>query len=459
MAGNLGPASWEGGRPLALGPCQVPRPSITDEPCERLVTAMSGMEWRQVPVGLDQGQWVTRAGCKTVLVAVHSVTTGQRLAGILPLFESDRRVQVVFTAAPEVFRNGVTALLRRLDGVVIGWDQATRTAFDLALAAGYEAVHELHAPLIVLPHGAGYNKLVVHREGGAVATRGVYGLDSQNLVRGGRVVPAAIVLSHQADLATLGRQCPEAMSAAEITGDPCYDQLAVSTPLRAAYRRAIGLPDEALLVATASTWGTRSLFGQLADLHDRLLAELPRERYAVAALMHPNVWYGHGPRQVRAWLGSAMRHGLMLVPPDAQWLSVLLAADIVIGDLGSSTVYAAAAGIPVLLAACPRQDVAPGSAAALLAGVAPRLRPDRPIAPQLASAIIGHRAELAESVAARITSQPGQFQRNMRRLIYRVLRLTQPASIPVTPPAGMPKVIRRPAITGQGELPWRGLWS
>ena len=124
---------------------------------------MDGMEWRQVPVGLDAGRWITRAGCKTVLVVVHSVTTAQRLAGMLPLFESDRRVQVVFTAAPEVFSGGVARLLRRIDGASIPWEQATRTTFDLALAAGYEGVHELHAPLIVVPHGAGHNKLVVRR--------------------------------------------------------------------------------------------------------------------------------------------------------------------------------------------------------------------------------------------------------------------------------------------------------
>ena len=77
---------------------------------------MDDMEWRQVPVGLDAGRWITRTGCKTVLVVVHSVTTAQRLAGLLPLFESDQRVQVVFTAAPEVFSGGVARLLRRLDG-------------------------------------------------------------------------------------------------------------------------------------------------------------------------------------------------------------------------------------------------------------------------------------------------------------------------------------------------------
>jgi hypothetical protein len=405
---------------------------------------MTGMEWRQVPVGLDARRWVTRSRCKTVLVAVHTVTMGQRLAGMLPLFESDRRVQVVFTAVPDPFGNGVTRLLRRLDGIVIPWEQATKVTFDLALAAGYASIHELHAPVIVVPHGAGHNKLLVRRDAvGAVAARGVYGLDPQNLVQGGKVVPAAIVLSHRTDLAVLGRQCPEALPVAEVIGDPCYDQLVISGPLRAAYRRVLGATGKARLVVTASTWGTGSLFGQIADLHDRMLAELPRNRYRVIALMHPNVWYGHGPRQVRAWLGSAMRRGLALVPPDSDWLGALMAADVVISDAGSTAVYSAAAGVPVILGTFPDGDVAPGSAAALLAASASRLRLRQPIAPQLDEAMVRHRAELSESVAARITSEPGRFHQNMRRLIYRMLGLSQPASVPATSPAGMPAVVRR----------------
>jgi hypothetical protein len=410
------------------------------------VNVMGGMEWRQVPIGLDAGRWVTRSGCKTVLVAVHSVTTGQRLAGILPLVESDPRVQVVFTAAPQIFGNGVAALLRRLDGIVIPWEQAVRSTFDLALAADPAAVHELHAPLVLVPHGAGHNKLMLRdAAGGAVAARGVNGLHSQHLVHGGRVVPAAIVLSHRADLTVLGRECPEALPAAEVAGDPCYDQLAVSKPRRAAYRRALGVTGGARLVVTASTWGTRSLFGQLAELHEQLLAELPGGRYRVIALMHPNVWFGHGPRQVRAWLGGAMRRGLSVVPPQSEWLGALVAADVVVGDAGSASVYASAAGLPVVLGTFPGEDVAPGSPAALLATSAPRLCPGDPLTAQLASAMANHPAELSEAVARRLTSEPGQFGRNMRRLVYRVLGLPQPSSIPVTPPAGMPAVIRRGA--------------
>jgi hypothetical protein len=409
------------------------------------VSAVNGMEWRQVPVGSGAGQWITRTGCKKVLVVVHTVTMGQRLAEILPLFETDRRVQVVFTAAPHAFGNGVSSLLRRLDGMVIPWEQATGAAFDLALAAGYPAVHELQAPLIVVPHGASHNKLVLAQPGrGAVAARGVHGLDPQHLIRDSRVVPDALVLSHRADLAVLGRQCPEAVSKAEVIGDPCCDRIAVSGPLRAAYRRAMGVPDGTRLVVTASTWGTGSLFGRLADLHDRMLTELPTGRYNLVALMHPNVWYGHGPRQVRAWQSGALRRGLGLVPPDADWMGALIAADAVIADAGSTGAYAAAAGRPVIIGTFPAADIAPGSAAALLAETAPQLRLDQPIERQLADAMEHHDGKQSALVAARITSEPGRFNRNMRRLIYRMLGLSQPPSIPAASPADLPRVIRWP---------------
>jgi hypothetical protein len=415
------------------------------------VSAVNGTEWRQVPVGPDGRQWITRTGCKTVLVVVHTVTMGQRLTKLLPLFETDQRVQVVFTAAPHAFGNGVAKLLRRLDGAVIPWEQAIETPFDLALAAGYPSVHEVRAPLVVVPHGAAYNKLVVRAEpAGVVATRGVYGLDQQHLVRDGRVVPAALVLSHQADLAVLGRQCPQALPSAKVVGDPCYDELAVSGPFRLAYRRSLGVAERKRLVVTASTWGAESLFGQHADLHDRMLAELPRDQYEVVALMHPNVWYGQGPRQVRSWLSSAMHRGLALLPPESEWLSALVAADIVIGDAGSSTVYASAAGVPVIIGTFSAEDVAPGSAAALLAAAALRFQLAQPIERQLATAVAGHSRELSALVAARITSAPGQFRRNMRRLIYRMLGLTQPSAILATPAAPRPWVIRQRRVTGPG---------
>jgi hypothetical protein len=405
---------------------------------------MNGMEWRQVPVGLDAQRWVTRTGCKNVLVVVHTVTTAQRIAHAVRLIESDRRVQVIYTAAPDVFGNGVAGLLRRLDALVVPWEQAKNLTFDLALAAAYGSIHELHAPLIVLPHGAGYNKLAVPSTvNGATAARGVYGLDQQSLLQGGKVVATAVVLSHDADMTVLGRQCPDALPVAEVAGDPCYDQMLASCERRAVYRRALGVSGSARLVVTASTWGQRSLFGQAADLHDRLLAELPADRYRVAALLHPNVWYGHGPRQVRAWLGGALRRGLAVVPPSSEWLGALIAADVVVADHGSTGVYGAAAGIPVILATFPDGDVAAGSAGALLAGAAPRLCLRQPLARQLDEAALGDQAALSARVSARLSSEPGRFGRNMRRLMYQILGLPQPPTIPAMPPADIPTLIQR----------------
>jgi hypothetical protein len=404
-------------------------------------SAMSDLEWRQVPVGLEAKRWITRTGCKTVLVVVHTVITGQRLADIVRLVESDLRVQVVFTAAPDVFSNGVTDLLRDLGGVVISWEQATRLTFDLALAASYGSVHELHAPLIVLPHGAAYNTLAVRRSGGgAVASRGVYGLDPQNLVQGGSVVPTAIVLSHKVDLVTLAHQCPEALPAAVVAGDPCYDRMLASRSLRERYRRALGVNEAQKLVVTTSTWGSQSLFGQAAELLDRMLVELPRDEYRITTLIHPNVWFGHGPRQVRAWLNDALRRGLTLVPPTSDWMGALVAADLAVCDQGSTSVYAAAAGIPVVMAQFSSDEVAPGSASALLGASAPRLWTYRPLAEQFAEA----RASASEMIAGRVTSEPGRFHRNVRRLMYRLLRLRQPDTVPVAVPAEIPVLVETP---------------
>ena len=164
-------------------------------------------------------------------------------------------------------------------------------------------------------------------------------------------------------------------------------------------------------------------------------------------MIHPNVWFGHGPRQVRAWLAGALHRGLALVPPTSDWMGALIAADVVICDQGSVGVYAAAAGVPVILAKYPADDCAPGSAGALLAASAPRLRADRPLARAARPREAGYQLAVSDAVAARITSEPGRFDRNMRRLMYRLLRLRQPATIPAALPA------RAPVSTGIPD--WR----
>lgn len=382
---------------------------------------MSAAEWLNVPIGIEASRWVTRSGCRTVLAVVHTVTSGQRLLEVVETVETDPRVQVVFTQGPDTFSNGVEEFLRDTGGVVLPWHQAVRERFDLAVSAAYGGLRQVHAPMLVIPHGAGYGKM---RDGGKGTES--YGLDAQRLTHNGRVLMDAVVLSHDSQLELLRRQCPEAVDRAVVVGDICYDRLAASVPRRDAYRAALGLAPGQELVVVASTWGPDSLFARNGDLLPHLHENLRPDRYRLAALMHPGVWFGHGRRQLRAWLAESREAGLMLVPPEADWRAVVVAADYLVGDHGSVPVYAASIGCPVLLTDQSLQAIrSAGSAQEALSAMAVRLTPDEPLAPQL-DAARSRAPEVGTRVAERLTARPGTAVTTLQEQLYRLLGLTAP---------------------------------
>ncbi|MEU7041605.1 hypothetical protein AB0A77_11170 [Streptomyces varsoviensis] len=398
-----------------------------------------------VPVRLDADRWATRRIHRRFLVVVHTVTAGQRLLDAVRLLEGDPRIQTIFTAPPDVFSNGVEGFLEDLNGLVLPWGQAVQTRFDLALAASHGSLYELHAPVIVLPHGAGHNKIVPGGQRGRQAgERGVYGLSRQRLVRDGTVIPEAIVLAHQEELARLGRECPEALPVAEVVGDPCFDRITASLPSRVLYREAVQVRDRQQLVLFCSTWGGKSLLGQGWELLERLVRELPGDEYRLALLLHPNVWNAHGEWQTLSWLAALRRSGLTVISQHADWVGALVSADYIVGDHGSVTLYGAMTGAPVLLADVPEEDIDPASPMAELSSLAPRLRirEGRPLRQQLSRSSTAYRPHRYERIAARITSEPGQFARKMRALIYRKLHLRPPAVRVAAEPAPLPFMAR-----------------
>ncbi|MFB7633948.1 hypothetical protein ACFC0M_23815 [Streptomyces sp. NPDC056149] len=408
---------------------------------------------RHVPLRLDVDRWVTRPVRKKLLAVVHTVTAGQRLLEAVQLVDADPQVQVVFTAAPDVFGHGVDLFLSRLKGLVVPWSQAVNIRFDLALAASYSGLHELHAPVIVLPHGVGHNKFVSaptgRRGSGATpADRGVYGLSRQRLMRDGEVVPEVIVLSHEEELGRLGRECPEALPFAEVVGDPCFDRMVASLPSRALYREALSTSSRQQLVLACSTWGPESLLGQQWDLLDRLVTELPREEFQIAVLLHPNIWSTHSEWQVGSWFAGLRRSGVNLISQHADWCGPMTAADFVVGDHGSVLLYGTMTGAPLLMGGSATLELAPGSPMAELRSIAPRIHADRPLLRQLRRAAAAHRAERYAHLAARITSEPGRFARRMRALIYRKLRLRAPAVRLTTDPAPLPVTVERGTAGG-----------
>jgi hypothetical protein len=119
------------------------------------------------------------------------------------------------------------------------------------------------------------------------------------VVYDGRVFPQALVLSHAEQLDRLADAVSEALPNAVVAGDPRFDRITASTGLRARYRATLGITEHERLVVVSSTWSSRSLFGSWPDLFRQLLAELPVDRYRVAGVSHPHIWYGHSRLQVR----------------------------------------------------------------------------------------------------------------------------------------------------------------
>jgi hypothetical protein len=404
------------------------------DPVKEAEVHCSADEWIPGPFDLNASKGSTVPTQRKVLAIAHHLTAATRLADIMPLLESDRRVVVAYTAAPaSIFTGGLEEFLKSLGGVVLPWSQATRSGFDLAIAASHGMLEKVHAPIMTVPHGSGPGKLLHRGEGfGPPASRPITGLIRERLVVAGRVVPSSVAMAHERHQAMLEQECPEALPVTFVAGDPCLDRMMASLPQREAYRRALGVAENQQLVFLSSTWDTNSLLGQHPDLLMRVATELPPEEYRIVAALHPHVWAWYGKRQVTSWYADSMRLGVRLLPPEEGWRAALVAADRIIGDHGSATSYGGT---------FPEDSVAPGSHAARLGVIAARVDWDRPLRPQIDNAVHAFSADRYADFRRDLSSRPGEAARLIRQEMYRLMRLPDQPNPPVIDPVPMPRPI------------------
>ncbi|MFL1379471.1 MULTISPECIES: hypothetical protein [unclassified Nocardiopsis] len=376
---------------------------------------------------------------RVVLAVVHNHQSGDRLCEFIGDLERDPRVQVVWTLAPGALHHaGGAAFMRTLDAAVLPWEEATSFTYDLALAANHGRLDEVRAPALVLPHGVGFSRSTARGSGyGPPVARPVGGAVYGALVGYGRLVPAALGIAHERQRAQITAVVPEADGIIELVGDPAFDRAAAALPDRARLRRAVGVGDTEHLTVVTGSAGRAGLLGVRPDLVDRLCAEAP-DGHVVALVLHPGVWWSHGPRQVLAWLSGARARGLRVLAPASPWSSLLVAADTVIGDSGSVTAYAAALGVPTLLAGGGLTDVVPGSTPEVLYRVAAHYRDDEPPHRALSEAVRRWTPEHTARVAGHLTSAPGRSAGLLRALTYRMMDLSEPERPAASPPPGIP---------------------
>jgi hypothetical protein len=398
---------------------------------------MTMTSWTRGPVGIDAGTRLTATGCCNVLVMVPTVTAGNRLMDLVPLFDGDFRVQLTVTVPNEgEIWHGLDEFVRSTGMVVLPWEQAHRHHWDLVLSASHRHIERVSGALLVLPHGAGSEMSRRFSRKAGAASRPTTGLDRDLLTYRGRLIPAAVALPHERELTTLRRTCPEALLSAVVTGDLCLDRMRASSLLRDQYRAALGVSAGQRLVTISSTWSPHSLFGRHRDLYEQVVDALtPHDR--VAMVLHPNVWAVHGAWQVRSWLAAAVRKGLLVVPAAAGWQATVVASDVVIGDFGSTTSYAAALGIKVLLADHAAAAVRKGSIADVVAAGSGQLDLRQDLAAQVRRC---RPTANAGRVAAALSSAPDLAASRFRAAMYRLLELAEPDRVAAPQPFALPVV-------------------
>lgn len=386
---------------------------------------MSGFEWRRALTGFDPGWWGGPGDRRTVLIVVGSPVLGQPVLDVARLAGEDPRLRVVCAAAPGPAAAAVEAMLRDAGTAPLSRRDAETGGFGLAVTASPRTRVRPGAPLVVLP-----------------------GTPPEPAAGGAPVVYAC---AHRLDR-------PAAGAAAVVVGDSTHDRLVASLPLRDFYRRALGVGERDRLVVVAlpdagedvpcagahcrPRDGARVDGAHLDNARLDVVRRLLGESHHVLGVPEP----GPGAWDAGSGLGVHLRNGLRLMPPDADWRAALVAADWIVGAPGQVTGYGTLVGVPVLLTGGGPGPGTPWDGA-------PRLVPNRPVAAQLAEAAARWRPERVRPVAERITSEPGRFDRAMRRLIYGLLRLPQPATIPVADPVSPPYRIGTPAARPEPVCP------
>ncbi|WP_073846509.1 hypothetical protein [Amycolatopsis sp. CB00013] len=367
-----------------------------------------------------------------MLLVVRNGATLDRTLSLLQVLRADVP-EIRFTIdAGSSFDLGLQRHIESLGFEVLSWKEATDEHFDVILATqASKRLAELHGFKIVCAHGAGYNRLVPKSTGSdTVAT----GLVRDQLMVGGEVIPDLIFVSHAEQIDRLRLGCPEAAERAVVLGDPVFYRIKESEFARDRFRQRFELTGRQKLVVVSSTWGPYGGLGSHDDLIPQLLVQLPVHEYRLAAILHPNIWAGHTPAEIKLFLEDYCDAGLVYIPPRTPWEAAVIAADIVLGDHGSVSYYGAALGRPLLLIADGSQELDPASPPARLCREGDHLDLTKDLLPQIDRAFSTHDPAKAAAITEAMFQEQDRSWEIFRNAIL------QAAARPL--PKGRPRMIR-----------------
>lgn len=291
--------------------------------------------WRNNPLLVPGKKAATFPYQKTVLMIVRSPTTLERSVELAQHLFKDIRIQTFFTVPDNrsSFGNDLELRIHQKHLPFIPWQQARATSFDLGIiASSIDDFPELDMPLLLISHGPG-----------ATSNRSLHGVNNAH-----SDISTASISKHSRTICLVSEDERALYSSHRdlITiGDPVFDSLFLSIHHRQEFRNALQAETRKIIVVS-STWNLNSSVASHPQFINELLQRLPQDEYIIAAILHPNIWVGHGEWQIYTWLHDAIDAGLRLIPYDGGWQATIVAADYVLGDNGSVSIYANELGIP-----------------------------------------------------------------------------------------------------------------
>ncbi|WP_245833977.1 translation initiation factor 2 [Streptomyces aidingensis] len=266
----------------------------------------------------------------------------------------------------------------------------------------------------------------------------------------GTVLATRYALAHPSQVTRLAALSPQAAAHATVVGDATLDRILASRSRRDRYRATLGTGDRTLVVL-ASSWGPESLFQRCPGLAAELAAALPHDAWQFALLLHPNERSRLGSFELEEHLAPARDAGLILAEPYQEWAALLVAADTVITDHGSTALYAAALDLPVIAACHGGRELLPGTPMADLLARSPRWEGPG----SLPDALAAHRPRENADIADGAFAQQGHALKLLRQEIYRLLQLPPPPlpAIPrlLPPPSAAPRTPTAFAVRARPE--------
>ncbi|SES32271.1 hypothetical protein SAMN04487818_110123 [Actinokineospora terrae] len=189
-------------------------------------------------------------------------------------------------------------------------------------------------------------------------------------------IPVAVGVSTEQDRAAAEASIPGAAGRTFVMGDPTWARVLAAAGRRAEFRARLGVPDGVALVALGCA---------RPDAISLVLSRLPFDEFRVATVV-PD---------------SAGSPGLIAVSPESDWIAVLIAADVVIGDPGPAVRYARGLGRATLT-----PDVIDGDLLAAVRANESTVEPiTAPASPRLVRDKVRELVDL-EAVSATAASRP-----------------------------------------------------